>query len=159
MSHDDQPAFTSLEDAEKSRRQRLVLGISSLVLALASGFYGITNIIAVVSATKAIEAAGGQVPPSAMSLAVTVISVFCAVALAYLAVGIWNLIARNTGRSAPLIAALALSSVVVVLTVIFMAATAAASPIQIVSLGLNVLIIIRTAALLRRKRAAVPGAV
>jgi magnesium-transporting ATPase (P-type) len=151
MSHDGRSAFASPEDAEKSRQRRLVLGISSLVLALASGFYGTTNIIAVVNATNAIEAAGGQVPQSAMSLAVTVIAVFCAVALAYLAVGVWNLIARSTSRSAPVIAVMTLALVVVVLTVVFMAATAAASLIQIVSLGLNALIIIRTAAILRKK--------
>jgi hypothetical protein len=82
---------------------------------------------------------------------VTVIAVFCAVALAYLAVGVWNLIARSTSRSAPVIAVMTLALVVVVLTVVFMAATAAASLIQIVSLGLNALIIIRTAAILRKK--------
>ncbi|MCH6471492.1 DUF6264 family protein [Sinomonas terrae] len=145
------PAQFSPEDAEKSRRWRLTLGISSLVLALASGFYAFTNIVAVVSATRAIEADGGSVPQSAMAMAIAIIVTFGVLALGYAVIGIWNVVARGTTSAAPLIAAIVVSGIAFVLTVLYMISTGSIG-LQAVGLALNALIIGRAALLLRRRR-------
>lgn len=145
------PPQLSPEDAEKSRRWRLTLGISSLVLALASGFYAFTNIVAVVSATRAIEADGGFVPQSAMAMAVAIIVTFGVLALGYAVIGIWNVVARGTISAAPLIAAIVVSGIAFVLTVLYMISTGSIG-LQAVGLALNALIIGRAALLLRRRR-------
>ncbi|KHL04519.1 hypothetical protein [Sinomonas humi] len=146
------PPRLSPEDAETSRRWRLVLGITSLVLALACGFYAFTNTVAVVSATRAIEANGGFVPQSAMAMAVAIIVTFGVLALGYAGIGIWNIVARGSESVSPLIAALVVSGIAVVLTVLYMISTASIG-LQAVGLALNALIIARAVGLLRMKKA------
>ncbi|WP_138444628.1 hypothetical protein [Sinomonas susongensis] len=153
---DDQlaaPTGLSPEDAEASRRWRVVVGISSLVLALACGFYAFTNTIAVVSATRAIEAAGGSVPQSAMAMAVAIIVVFGLLALGYAVIGIWNIVARTATSAAPLVAAIVLAGISLVLTVLYMLSTGSIG-LQAVGLALNALVIVRAVRLLRMKKAA-----
>lgn len=145
------PNRLSPEDTETSRRWRLVLGISSLVLALASGFYAFTNTVAVVSATRAIEAEGGYVPQGAMAMAIAVIVIFGVLALAYAAIGIWNVLAREATSAAPLIAAIVVSGIALILIVLYMISTASIG-LQAVGLALNALIIGRAIRVLRMKK-------
>ncbi|MDP9226609.1 MAG: hypothetical protein M3P18_22770 [Actinomycetota bacterium] len=139
-------------DAEKSQRWRLVLGCSSLFLALFSGFYAYENISAVMHAVMTVGASGGYIPESAMSLAIAIIGVFCVLALAYVGVGIWNIGARRSTAKSPLIAAIILAAAASILIVIYMA-TKSTGGFQIGGLGLNALIISRAAIVLRMKKA------
>lgn len=143
----------SAEDAETSRRWRLVLGISSVVLGLASGFYAFTNIVAVVGATRAIEANGGYVPQGAMAMAVAIIAIFGVLALGYAVVGIWNIVVRQGTSAAPLAAAIVIAGIASILIVLYMV-SAASIGLQAVGLALNALIIGRAIRLLRMKKAA-----
>ncbi|MGY3567443.1 hypothetical protein [Sinomonas sp. RB5] len=147
------PAAGSLlpQDAEKSRRWRLVLGCSSLFLALASGFYASINIASVIGARRAIEAAGRYVPASAMALAAAIIGVFCLLALAYAGIGAWNIAARRSTAKAPLIAAIVLAGAAFVLIVFYMA-TRSTGGFQLGGLALNALIVSRAVTILRMKK-------
>jgi len=138
-------------DAEKSRRWRLVLGCSSLFLGLLSGFYAYTNISAVIRATNAVATSGGYIRASAMSLAIAIIAVFCVLALAYVCVGTWNIVARHSTAKSPLVAAIILAAVASILIVVFMA-TKSAGGVEISGLGLNALVISRCATVLRMKK-------
>ncbi|GAB2741685.1 hypothetical protein [Sinomonas soli] len=144
-------AALSPEDAEKSRRWRVILGSTALLLALFSGFYAYTNIASVVRATAAVEAAGGFVPQTAMALAVAIIGVFCFLALAYAGVGAWNVAARRSTSKAPLIAAVVLAATACILIVFYMA-TRGTGGFQLGGLALNVLILARAATILRMKK-------
>lgn len=138
-------------DHEKSQRWRLVLGCSSLFLALFSGFYAYENISAVMHAVMTVRASGGYIPENAMSLAIAIIAVFCVLALAYVGVGIWNIAARRSTAKSPLIAAIILAAAASILIVIYMA-TKSTGGFQIGGLGLNALIISRAAIVLRMKK-------
>ena len=153
MNHEQQPPDRAPHEAQKSRRWRVAVGIASLIYALVAGFYATTNTVAVVRATNAIDAAGGHVPAGAMALAVTIIVIFCLVALAGLGVGIWNLAARATASAGPLIAAIAFASALTVLVAVFiLRSPSATNPVQVVAVAVNVLLVVRTVAMLRRER-------
>jgi hypothetical protein len=141
----------SPQDAEKSRRWRVVLGCSSLFLALFSGFYAYMNIASVSRATKAVAAAGGYVPQSATALAVGIIGILCVLALAYAGIGTWNIAARGSTAKSPLIAAIVLAAAAFVLIVVYMA-TKSTGGYQMGGLGLNALIVSRAAIVLRMKK-------
>lgn len=141
----------SPQDAEKSRRWRLVLGCSSLFLALFSGFYAYTNIVSVIRAVKAVGASGGYVSQSAMALAVAIIGIFCVFAIAYAGIGAWNIAARRSTAKSPLIGAIILAAAAFVLIVVYMA-TKSTGGYQMGGLGLNALIVSRAAIVLRMKK-------
>jgi len=168
MSHDQQSPYQSPwppqpsapwppdgmlspQDAEKSRRWRVVLGCSSLFLALFSGFYAYMNISSVARATKAVAAAGGYVPQSATALALAIIGIFCVLALAYAGIGTWNIAARGSTAKSPLIAAIVLAAAAFVLIVVYMA-TRSTGGFQVGGLGLNALIVSRRAIVLLMKK-------
>lgn len=145
-------------DAEKSRRWRLVLGCSSVFLGLMSGFYAYTNISALIRVMDTVARSGGYIPGDAMSRAVAIIAVFCVLALAYVGVGIWNIIARLSTARAPLIAAIVLTAAASILIVLYMT-TKSSSGVEISALGLNALIISRCVTVMRMKEvAAYPAA-
>jgi hypothetical protein len=144
----------SPQDAEKSRRWRLVLGCTALFLALFSGFYAYVNIAAVIRATNAVGASGGYISESAMALAVAIIGVLCVLAIAYAGIGAWNIAARRSTAKSPLIAAIILAATAFVLIVVYMA-TKSTGGFQISGLGLNALIFSRAAIVLRMKKAPV----
>lgn len=140
----------SPRDAQKSQRWRLILGCTSLVLTLFSGFYAYTNIASVIRAKNAIEASGGFVSESAMALAVAIIGIFCVLAIAYTGIGAWNIAARHSTAKPPLIAAIILAAAACVLIVVYIAAKPAGG-FQIGGLSLNALIVARAAIVLRLK--------
>ena len=144
------PAALSPKDAAKSKRWRVILGCTAIFLALISGFYGYLNWAAIVRATSAIRAAGGFVPDGAMAGAVAIVTVFCVLAVCYAGVGIWNLVARNSTSKAPLVAAVVLAAVALVLIVLY-TVSRPSGVTQIGALGLNALIIVRAAVVLRMK--------
>lgn len=147
-------AMLSPQDAEKSRRWRLVLGCTSLFLALFSGFYAYRNVASVIDATNAVGASGGYISESAMALAVAIIGVFFVFAVAYAGIGTWNIAARRSTAKSPLIAAIILAAAAFVLIVVYMA-TKSTGGFQISGLGLNALIFFRAAIVLRMKKAPV----
>lgn len=144
-------AILSPLDAEKSRRWRLILGCSSLFLGLASGFYAYTDISVVLRAMNTAATSGGYIPGAAMSQAIAIIAVFCVLALAYVGVGTWNIVARNSTAKSPLIAAIVLAAAALILIVVFM--TTKSTGVRFGGIGLNVLIISRAAIVLRMKKA------
>lgn len=137
-------------DAEKSRRWRLVLGCSSVFLAVFSGFYAYTDISAVIRAMNTATTSGGYIPADAMSHAITIIAVLCGLALAYVGVGTWNIVARRSTAKPPLIAAISLAAAALIVIVVFMATKS--TGFQVGGLGLNALIISRAASVLRMKK-------
>jgi hypothetical protein len=142
----------SLLDAEKSQRWRLVLGCSSLLLGLLSGFYAYTTISSIIRATNTVAASGGYIPASAMSLPIAISAIFCVLALAYVGVGTWNIVARRSTAKAPLIAAIILAAAALILIIVVMT-TKSTGGVEISGLGLNALIISRCATVLRMKKA------
>ena len=144
------PAALSPRDAARSRRWRIILGCSALVLALFSGFYGYLNWTSVARTTRAIQAAGGFVPESAMAAAIAIVAAFCVLAVCYAGVGVWNLAARNSTAKAPLIAAIVLAAVAIVLVVLY-TVSRPTGVTQIGGFALNVLIMVRSAVILRMK--------
>lgn len=140
-------------DDEKSRRWRLVLGCSSVFLGLMSGFYAYTNISALIRVVDTVTRSGGYIPGDAMSRAVAIIAVFCVLSLAYVGVGIWNIIARLSTSRAPLIAAIVLTAAASILIVLYMM-TKSPSGVEISALGLNALVISRCVTVMRMKKVA-----
>jgi hypothetical protein len=138
-------------DYEKSQRWRLVLGCSSLFLALFSGFYAYTDISTVIRAMNTAATSGGYIPAGAMSHAIAIIAVLCVLALAYVGVGTWNIVARRSTAKSPLIAAIILAAAAFVLIVVYLA-TKSTGGFQIGGLGLNALIVSRAAIVLRMKK-------
>lgn len=145
------PSVLSPLDAEKSRRWRLVLGCSSLFLAIFSGFYAYTDISVVIRAMNNAATSGGYIPADAMNHAIAIIAVFCVLALAYVGVGTWNIVARRSTAKSPLIAAIVLAAAALIAIIVFMATKS--TGFQIGGLGLNALIISRAAIVLRMKKA------
>lgn len=149
--------FLSAHDAERSRRWRLSIGIASLILAVAAAFYTYLNIASVIRATNAIQAEGGYVPQSAMATAVLIICIYGIVALAYAAVGIWNIVARRSTSSAPVIAGMVLAAVVVILIVLLLVRSATTGGVpQFGGLATNALVIGRSISVLRLKKEPMP---
>lgn len=140
----------SPQDAQKSQRWRLILGCTSLALALFTGFYAFTNIASVIRAKNAVEASGGYVPESAMTIAFAIIGVFCFLAIAYTGIGAWNIAARRSTAKSPLIAAIILAATAFILIVVNMT-TKSTGGTQISGLGLNALILSRALIVLRLK--------
>lgn len=145
------PSVLSPLDAEKSRRWRLVLGCSSLFLAIFSGFCAYTDISVVIRAMNNAATSGGYIPADAMNHAIAIIAVFCVLALAYVGVGTWNIVARRSTAKSPLIAAIVLAAAALIAIIVFMATKS--TGFQIGGLGLNALIISRAAIVLRMKKA------
>ncbi|MBT2568094.1 hypothetical protein J7I84_16635 [Arthrobacter sp. ISL-85] len=137
-------------DDAKSQRWRLILGCSSVFLGLASGFYAYTDISMVIRAMNTAATAGDYIPADAMNHAIAVIAVFCVLALAYVGVGIWNIITRRSTAKSPLIAAIILAAAALILIVIYM--TTQSTGLRVGGIGLNVLIISRAAIVLRMKK-------
>ncbi|KHL01602.1 hypothetical protein [Sinomonas humi] len=129
--------FVSAHEAEYSRRWRLAIGIAGLVL----------------------EAEGRYVSQSAMTNAVLIIAGYVLVALAYLAVGIWNILARRGVSAGPVSASLVLSAIVIALIVLLLVRSAetGVAP-QFGGIITNVLIILRSIRILRMKKEPVPYA-
>ena len=164
MSHDQQSShqqpwlsgpgpeveILSPADDEKSQRGRLILGCSSLFLALFSGFYAYMDISTVIRAMNTAATTGGYIPADAMNHAIAIIAVLCVLALAYIGVGIWNIVARRSTAKSPLIAAIVLAAAALILIVVYMATKS--TGFQIGGLGLNALIISRAAIVLRLKK-------
>jgi hypothetical protein len=145
--------FVSPHDAERSRRWRLSVGIASLGLAVFAGFYTVMNIISVVRAADAIAARGGYVSESNMASAIAIIAVYCVAALGYLAIGIWNILARQSTAAAPVIAAMVLAAIVIVLIVFLLirSATVGSAP-HFGGILTNLLVITRSISILRMKK-------
>lgn len=146
----DAGVLSALDD-EKSRRWRLVLGCSSVFLGLMSGFYAYTDISVVIRAMNTATTSGGYIPGSAMSHAIAIIAVLCVLALAYVGVGIWNIVARLSTARAPLIAAIVLTAAAFILIVVYMT-TKSPGGVEFSALGLNALIISRCAIVMRMKK-------
>jgi len=140
-------------DDEKSQRWRLVLGCSSVLLGLMSGFYAYANISALIRVMDTVARSGGYIPGDAMSRAVAIIAVFCVLSLAYVGVGIWNTVARCSTARAPLIAAIVLTAAASILVVLYMT-TKSPGGVEISALGLNALIISRCVTVMRMKKIA-----
>ncbi|QDG88078.1 hypothetical protein [Pseudarthrobacter sp. NIBRBAC000502770] len=138
-------------DDAKSQRWRLVLGCSSVFLGLMSGFYAYTNISALVRVMDTVARSGGYIPGDAMSRAIAIIAVFCVLALAYVGVGTWNIIAGHSTSKPSLIAAIGLTVAASVLIVLYMT-TKSPGGVEYSALGLNALIISRCAIVLRMKK-------
>ncbi|MDQ4504621.1 hypothetical protein [Sinomonas sp. ASV322] len=138
-------------DARKSRIWRAILGSSAVLLGLLAAFYAYTNIAAVIGATAAIEAHGGYVPQGAMTAAASIIGVFCLLAVGYVGIGTWNIIARNSTARGPLIGAIIIGAIGLILVVVNIASRSTGGT-QFGSLALNVLIIVRAAVILRMKK-------
>lgn len=149
---DPEVKILSPEDDVKSQRWRLVLGCSSVVLGLMSGFYAYTNISGLTRVMDTVARSGGYIPGDAMSRAVAIIAVFCVLALAYVGVGTWNIAARSSTAKAPLIAAIILTAAAFILIVLYMMTTKSPGGIEYSALGLNALIISRCAIVLRMKK-------
>ncbi|AMM31544.1 hypothetical protein SA2016_0856 [Sinomonas atrocyanea] len=149
--------FLSAHEAEHSRRWRLSVGIAGLILGVGVAFYAYENIASVVRAVNALEAQGRYVSQPALMNAVLIIAVYVLVALAYLGVGVWNIVARRGISSAPVIASLVLSAIVIVLIVLLLirSALTGGAP-QYGGLITNVFIIVRSIGLLRMKKEPVP---
>ncbi|MDQ0733262.1 hypothetical protein [Arthrobacter sp. B1I2] len=141
-------------DAEKSRRWRLVLGCSSVFLGLMSGFYAYTDISVVIRAMNTAATSGGYIPGDAMSHVITIIAVFCVLALAYIGVGTWNIIARHSTSRPPLVGAIILTAAASILIVLYMM-TKSPGGVEFSALGLNALIISRCVIVMRMKKAPV----
>ncbi len=149
--------FLSAHEAERSRRWRLFIGIAGLILGGGVAFYAYENIASVIRALNAIEAQGRYVSQGALTNAVLIIAVYVLVALAYLAVGVWNIIARRGMSSGPVIASLVLSSVVMVLVVLLLIRSASTGGVpQFGGVITNVFIILRSIGILRMKKEPVP---
>ena len=146
--------FVSAHEAEHSRRWRLSVGVAGLILGAGVAFYAYENIASVVRAVNAIEAQGRYVSQPALMNAMLIIAVYVLVALAYLGVGVWNIVGRRGVSSGPVVASLALSAVVIVLLLIRSAVTGGAP--QYGGLITNVFIIVRSIGLLRMKKELVP---
>jgi amino acid transporter len=149
--------FRSAHEAEHSRRRRLSVGIAGLILGAGVAYYAYENIASVARAVNALEAQGRHVSQPALMNAVLIIAIYVLVALAYLGVGVWNIIARRGISSAPVIASLVLSAVVIVLIVLLLirSAVTGGAP-QYGGLITNVFIIVRSIGLLRMKKEPVP---
>lgn len=138
-------------DDAKSQRWRLILGCSSVVLGLLSGFYAYTDISVVIRAMNTAAATGGYIPVSAMSQVIAIIAVFSVLALAYVGVGIWNIVARRSTAKSPLIAAIVLAAAALILIVVYMS-TKSPGGVEYSALGLNALIISRCVIVMRMKK-------
>lgn len=138
-------------DDAKSQRWRLILGCSSVVLGLLSGFYAYTDISVVIRAMNMAATTGGYIPGSAMSHVIGIIAVFCVLALAYVGVGIWNIVARRSTAKSPLIAAIVLAAAALILIVLYMS-TKSPGGVEYSALGLNALIISRCVIVMRMKK-------
>lgn len=147
---DPKVEILSPADDEKSQRWRLILGCSSLFLALFSGFYAYMDISTVIRATNTAATTGGYIPAAAMSRAIAIIAVLCVLAVAYIGVGTWNIIARLSTAKSPLITAISLAAAALILTVTYM--TTKSTGFQVTGVGLNALIISRAAIVLRMKK-------
>jgi hypothetical protein len=137
-------------DDAKSQRWRLILGCSCLFLALFSGFYAYMDISTVIRAMNTAATTGGYIPAAAMSHAIAIIAVLCVLALAYIGVGTWNIVARRSTAKSPLITAIILAAAALILIVVYMATKS--TGFRVTGLGLNALIISRAAIVLRMKK-------
>lgn len=151
--------FVSAHEVEYSRRWRLAIGIAGLVLGAVVAFYAYENIASVIRAVNKVEAEGRYVSQSAMTNAVLIIAGYVLVAVAYLAVGIWNILARRGVSSGPVIASLVLSAIVIALIVLLLVRSAetGGAP-HFGGIITNVLIILRSIRILRMKKEPVPYA-
>jgi len=147
------PGTLSAQDAEKSRKSRTLIGISSILLAAFAAFFAVMEVLLLNGAAKEYAGYGG-VPQELTDVAILSSAAYGLGALAYLGVGIWNLALRRTISSAPLIGAIVLAGIAVLLIAISLAeSTADGRTPQFGGLALNALVISRAIIVLRLKKA------
>ncbi|GGI00870.1 hypothetical protein GCM10007170_39010 [Arthrobacter liuii] len=117
-----------------------------------SGFYAYTDISVINRAMNTATTSGGYILGSAMSHAIAIIAVFCVLALAYVGVGTWNIVARLSTAKAPLLGAIILTAAASVLIVLYITTKSSPGGVEFSALGLNALIISRCAIVMRMKK-------
>ena len=146
------PGTLSAQDAEKSRKWRTLIGISSILLAAFAAFFAVMEVLLLNGAAKEYAGYDG-VPQALTAVAVLTSAAYGLGALAYLGVGIWNLVLRRTISPAPLIGAIVLAGIAVLLIAISLAqSTADGRAPQFGGLVLNTLVISRAIIILRLKK-------
>ncbi|MEA5457001.1 hypothetical protein SPF06_19940 [Sinomonas sp. JGH33] len=148
--------FVGADDAEYARRWRLSVGTASLVLGVAAPFYG-WQTAAALRAANSISAAGRHVSQTVMTTESLVVALFGAAAVAYAAVGIWNIVARRGLASGPLIGAMMLAMpatvpIVILLILALMVHSHSAVSLLYGAFAANVVMISRSISVLRLKR-------
>lgn len=147
------PGTLSAQDAEKSRKWRTLIGISSILLAAFAAFFAVMEVLLLNGAAKEYAGYDG-VPQALTAVAVLTSAAYGLGAPAYLGVGIWNLVLRRTISPAPLIGAIVLAGIAVLLIAISLAqSTADGRAPQFGGLALNTLVISRAIIILRLKKA------